>query len=381
MSTLDAVMTSSLAQNNDVDSNHLLMRPCFDKGIFSLNENACNKNDIVESLLDETGTAGITSDFREKKSMEHEEVEPEFSDLDTGWAWVVLVASFFSFALFGGSMYSAGIIHNALLERFQASVGLTAWVGALHTGILLLGGLLSTAVADRFSCRTAIIFSGLFYTGGYLATAFVTCIEAAIFTCGIVVGFFICCAGMQVNLITFGMLCFPSELEKYSHKMRLRDSDRLLEGTNGFSENQAAFLISLSGILTVFGRLLTGVVANIRNRNEIILYAGSMGILSIATIVYPFISRHYAGSCYVVLTTVSLMFIGINYIATAIGLVFMFGGVGAIVGPVIAGILVDSGGTYDQSMTIAGVCILLAAVCGAISICFVAKGTSLKEKL
>ncbi|XP_052771980.1 monocarboxylate transporter 9-like isoform X2 [Mya arenaria] len=188
MSTLDAVMTSSLAQNNDVDSNHLLMRPCFDKGIFSLNENACNKNDIVESLLDETGTAGITSDFREKKSMEHEEVEPEFSDLDTGWAWVVLVASFFSFALFGGSMYSAGIIHNALLERFQASVGLTAWVGALHTGILLLGGLLSTAVADRFSCRTAIIFSGLFYTGGYLATAFVTCIEAAIFTCGIVVG-------------------------------------------------------------------------------------------------------------------------------------------------------------------------------------------------
>ncbi|XP_052770571.1 monocarboxylate transporter 12-like isoform X2 [Mya arenaria] len=247
-------------------------------------------------------------------------------------------------------------------------------------------------------------------------------------------GFFICCAGMQSNLVTFGMLCFPSQLENHSHILRQRDSHSLSTGKNvfkrkimpyinvcrkkgivclclsmflyctgsyllflhlpkyittkGFSENQAAFLISLSGLLTVVGRLLTGVVANIPNCNGIILYAGSMAVISITTIIYPFFSQHYVGhlvyiifmglfvgSCYVALTTVSLMFVGINYIATAIGLVFMFGGVGAILGPVLAGILVDSGGTYDQSVIVAGVCNLIAAVCGAFSTRFAAEGT------
>ncbi|WAR22067.1 MOT12-like protein [Mya arenaria] len=250
-------------------------------------------------------------------------------------------------------------------------------------------------------------------------------------------GFFICRAAMQINLVTFGMLCFPSRLENYSQTMRLRDSGRLHQDTNvfkrrvmpyvnvmfnkgivclclsmflfcaaslllllhlptyitskGFSENQAAFLISLSGVFTIVGRLLTGVVANISYMNEIIIYACSMVIMSVATIVYPFVSRHFVGhvmfiifmglflgSSYVVLTTVALKFVGINYIATAIGLIFMIGGVGEITGPVIAGILVDSGGTYDQSIIVAGVFLLMAAVCDSFSICFVAKRTDVK---
>ncbi|XP_052771070.1 LOW QUALITY PROTEIN: monocarboxylate transporter 2-like [Mya arenaria] len=359
-----------------------------------------------------------------KKDAVNLAIEPELSDLDTGWAWVVLVASFYSFALIGGSMYSVGIIHSVLLEHFQASVVLMAWVGALHTGIMSLGGLLSTAMTDRLSCRTAIICSGLFCSGGYFATAFVPSVEAAVVTCGIIVGIgaalgynaamvvvgfifrkrrnlaldiAVSGVGMQSNLVTFGMLCFPSKLENHSHTLRQRDSERLSKSANvfkrkvmpyfnvirkkgifclclsmfllyctglyllflhlpqyittkGFSENQAAYLISLLGIFTTLGRFLTGVVANIPNCNEIILYAGSMAIVSIATIVYPFISQHFAvhltytiflglffGSCYVVLTTASLKFIGINFIATAIGLEFMIGGVGAILGPVFAG--------------------------------------------
>ncbi|WAR22070.1 MOT14-like protein, partial [Mya arenaria] len=185
---MDADMTSHFVQSNNVDNKEHLERPCSDKGRLSSNEKVCKKESVLEALLGEKEISGSTSDLKERRSIENDddEVEPQFSDLDSGWAWVVLAASFLSFALLGGSMYSVGIIHNALLERFQASVGLTSWVGALHTGILSLGGLLSTAMVDRFSCRTAIIFSGIFYTGGYLATAFVPCIEAALFTCGIV---------------------------------------------------------------------------------------------------------------------------------------------------------------------------------------------------
>ena len=49
-------------------------------------------------------------------------------------------------------------------------------------------GPLSIAVADTFSCRTAIVLSGLFYTCGYLGTAFAPSIYVAIITVGIISG-------------------------------------------------------------------------------------------------------------------------------------------------------------------------------------------------
>ncbi|XP_052771977.1 monocarboxylate transporter 4-like [Mya arenaria] len=484
----DSAMNLTRTLINDMGNTERL--PSCGKEVLHLRELDCKNDPDTETLLLDMESEGLKRDLKGMKSYENAPVKEDrqdFADLDTGWAWVILFAAFLSFGLFGGSMHSVGIIHNVLLEHFQASVALTAWVGALHTGILSLGSLLSTAVVDRFSCRTAIICSGLIYTVGYMATAFMPCIEAAIFTCGIIVGiggafgytavmvvvgfnfkrrrnlalgislsgsgiglcafapilqmakdfygfsgFFICCACMQINLVTLGMLCFPSALEIHANKIRQRDKESSIRNKNifkrrvtpylnvllnkgivclclsmflygagtyllflhlpkyittkGFSEHQAAYLVSLIGILAVVGRILTGIVANNPNCNETIVYAGSMTIIAITTIVYPFVSRHYIGHivftislglffgcCYVVTTTVSLKFVAIDYIATSIGLEFMCCGVGAVVGPVIAGTLVDSGGTYDHSVIVAGVCILMAAVCGAISNCFVTK--------
>ncbi|XP_053406865.1 monocarboxylate transporter 9-like isoform X2 [Mercenaria mercenaria] len=189
----------------------------------------------------------------------------DFSDLDTGWAWMVLLASFGTFFLIGNSMYAVGIIHSSLLDRYGEKVTLTSWAGALHTALMSLGGPLSTVVIDRFSCRTAITASGMFFVVGYLGTAFAETIETAIFTCGILagtgaalgytaamvavgfnfrrrrnlalgiavsgvgaglfvlaplmqlsrefygpMGFFIILAAMTANIVTFGQLCFPS---------------------------------------------------------------------------------------------------------------------------------------------------------------------------
>ena len=78
------------------------------------------------------------------KSSEQDEDQlqqtPNFSDLDKGWAWVVLLASFGSFLIIGGSVYGVGIIHIALLERYKQDVTTTAWVGALHSALMNLGG-------------------------------------------------------------------------------------------------------------------------------------------------------------------------------------------------------------------------------------------------
>lgn len=64
----------------------------------------------------------------------------DFSDLDSGWAWVIMFASFGTFFLIGNSMYAVGIIHSSLLDRYGEEVSLTSWAGALHTAFMSLGG-------------------------------------------------------------------------------------------------------------------------------------------------------------------------------------------------------------------------------------------------
>ena len=49
-------------------------------------------------------------------------------------------------------------------------------------------GPLSTALADRFTCRVALVTSGVLYIVGFLGTAFAPNIEVCVFTCGIIAG-------------------------------------------------------------------------------------------------------------------------------------------------------------------------------------------------
>ena len=66
---------------------------------------------------------------------------PVFSDLDRGWAWVIVLGSFIAHMMIGASTYAVGIIHIALLERYRHGVSRTAFVGALHSALISAGGM------------------------------------------------------------------------------------------------------------------------------------------------------------------------------------------------------------------------------------------------
>lgn len=67
----------------------------------------------------------------------------KFKDVDSGWAWVALLASFGIFTLLGGAMYTVGIIHSTLIERYNASSLLTSVAGAFHTALISMTGKLT----------------------------------------------------------------------------------------------------------------------------------------------------------------------------------------------------------------------------------------------
>ena len=59
-------------------------------------------------------------------------------DVDSGWAWVVLLASFINLLLASGLGFVSGIFQKLFLEEFGESVAFTAWVTALFSSFMQL---------------------------------------------------------------------------------------------------------------------------------------------------------------------------------------------------------------------------------------------------
>ena len=212
-------------------------------------------------------------------------------------------------------------------------------------------------------------------------------------------GFFIALAGLTANMIVFGALCFPSKLEKYTKEKRKQEVElEKKEGRSyilsmlcfyfqiakkkpviclsiarfgycvgihlvyvhlpkfamemGSTSTEASFLLSISGILGVVGRILTGIAANHEEIDDILLYAGTMGIVSFVTFLFPLFSNSFAGQvvyavflglyfgcCNVVIGSINIKFAGVECMATAIGIELFCGGIGSMLGPILAGMV------------------------------------------
>lgn len=210
------------------------------------------------------------------------------------------------------------------------------------------------------------------------------------------VGFSVVLAGIFAQMVIFGTASFPSKLELYAQRERkkeekismekgmtrcnvLRRYIRILKNTSviclcvgkfcysvglfvvylylpsyistkGFSASTAANLVSLSGILTVIGRVITGIIANTNFINDNYMHCMPMFIVAAATFIYPFTAWSFAGNVtyvvflglffgnvFVLTTSVTMKYVGVINISVAIGLQYLFGGTGMLLGPVLAG--------------------------------------------
>ncbi len=57
-------------------------------------------------------------------------------DVDRGWAWCVLAASFMIHIMTYGMAWTTGVYNVIFLEAFNQPKGITAWAGALPTAVM-----------------------------------------------------------------------------------------------------------------------------------------------------------------------------------------------------------------------------------------------------
>ncbi|XP_033757499.1 monocarboxylate transporter 4-like [Pecten maximus] len=110
------------------------------------------------------------------------------SQPDKGWSWVVLFGAFWIMFVEGAIMGALGIIHLALLDRYDESNMKTAMAGSLFGCMTTSGGILCSALANRFSCRCVSIAGSVMFTSGLLICALPVSLDVVMFSYGILAG-------------------------------------------------------------------------------------------------------------------------------------------------------------------------------------------------
>lgn len=107
---------------------------------------------------------------------------------DSGWAWVVMVASFLCCTVLDGIVFCSTFIQNDLIKEFEVTKGYAALVSSLLSGCYLMAGPFVSALANRFGFRPVAMVGALFAAVCFGISYFAVSIEVLFITYGILAG-------------------------------------------------------------------------------------------------------------------------------------------------------------------------------------------------
>ncbi|XP_033757155.1 monocarboxylate transporter 13-like isoform X2 [Pecten maximus] len=311
-----------------------------------------------------------------------------------------------------------GIFVSAFMTSLDWIIVTFGVVGGVGSGIQYTA--LYVTLGYNFK-RNVNIASGFAVSGVGVGTFILTPVFAYLMTIYTLEGLFICLAGLSLQSVAFGVMFFPSSLEMQhrqnsSNFHQARQSENSSEdsfsvvllrlfktlhfvvlligigignfGTyivyihfanytkhKGATEIQTAFLLSVIGLGSCVSRILTGLACNSKVIDEPTLLFGTYTICGIFTTLLPIYSHTftgqlvfaiafglYAGCLYGIMNGITLRYLPLNYLGTAVGIELAVIGFAIMTGPPAIGLITDVTANYDIGVVIAGLCILVGAI-------------------
>lgn len=121
--------------------------------------------------------------------------------VDSGRAWLIVVAAFISTFTGFGLVYSFGAFFDSMAAEFNAGRAATAFMLALTSAIYFSLGLLTGRIGDRVGPKPLLITSAITLSGGVILTSRVDSIELGYLTYGLGLGIAVACA--YVPMVAF----------------------------------------------------------------------------------------------------------------------------------------------------------------------------------
>ncbi|XP_055697556.1 monocarboxylate transporter 13 [Phlebotomus papatasi] len=110
-------------------------------------------------------------------------------DVHNCTSWLIVFGAFSVQFWVAGLVKSYGVLHVEVMETFpQSSAALASWIPAILSALCLVLAPISSALCQRFSCRTVVFVGGVFCALGLTCSYFATNLIHLFFTFGVLTG-------------------------------------------------------------------------------------------------------------------------------------------------------------------------------------------------
>ncbi|XP_005099864.1 monocarboxylate transporter 13 [Aplysia californica] len=142
----------------------------------------------------------------------------------------------------------------------------------------------------------------------------------------------------------------------------------------GHSKMEASLMLTLFGLGEFVGGIVGGIVGNIPSLNRLAIYVGACSVGGAMVFLFPVshslaltgVLSFFFGICFGILLGLLIIvmtdLIGTDKIGIGLGFILLADGIGAFMGPPIAGVFQDTFGTYEQALYFSGIVTLTAGV-------------------
>nr|KAF6370535.1 solute carrier family 16 member 7 [Myotis myotis] len=266
---------------------------------------------------------------------------------DGGWGWVVVAASFISIGFSYAFPKAITVFFKEIQQIFSTSYSEIAWISSIMLAVMYAGGPISSILVNKYGSRPVVMLGGLLCCVGLVAASFSTSVIELYITVGFIGGF-------------FAPVIFLAPYAK----------------DKGIDEYSAAFLLSVMAFVDMFARPAVGFIANTKLVRPRIQYFFSFAIMFtgvchllcplaedyISLVFYAIFFGLGFGSVSSILFESLMDLVGAQRFSSAVGLVTIVECCPVLLGPPLAGKLVDETGEYKYMYIACGAIVFLASV-------------------
>ncbi|VDI55170.1 monocarboxylate transporter 12-like isoform X1 [Mytilus galloprovincialis] len=310
--------------------------------------------------------------------------------------------------ILGSLMLSTGLVLTGFVEDIKwtfFTFGILAGIGfglCYNTGLIV--------IAFNFEKKRNMA-SGIAISGGGIGPFILTPVFQLIYEEYNYSGYFLLLGGLALQNCVFGAIFRPSKTElamktansnrtesfsdSVSSYMEIVRSGSMLCVCLGFflanisiyllyihypeyclhtksTKMDVSIFLSIAGISGCVTRVLFGMANNSHNINELLMLFGVFSLLGFGTIIFPLFSSYttakvmfacllggYSGCCWAVVNSIVINILGHERLAHGVGYLMIYCGVGTFIGPPLAGVIINYGGTYGDSFIVAGILLIM----------------------